>query len=228
MRAKPYTSEQLKALIPWYLNGSLPEEQKRALETWLASSSEARAEMETWLMIQASVHAQPRRLPSKNLRGKIIAHAIVSSDKRRVNSGEELIHALMLSLMVMIILWIMVRPGIVLNWTVQDGSPSGFRVYRALEGSENFKLVGEIPASATSGHYTYVDLMALPAEAYTYQVQGIGQSGLVTSSLPVSGSALNVFASQLAMVFTSLIFGYGLAHFTRRNIFSSSKEVLQG
>lgn len=228
MNPNPYSPEQLKALIPWYLNGSLSEEQKCAMETWLRNSKEGQTELAAWHIIHTSVRDAPRRFPSNNLREKIIVQAKDSCVTKKGNSVEGLVQTLILSLLVLFILWLTIRPGIILNWTVQDGDPSGFRVYRALQGSENFKLVGEIPASINSSKYAFEDMMPLPVGVYKYRIQGIEPSGLAFTSLPVSGSVLNVLISQLAMVVTSLILGYGLARFTNRTIFSSSKEVLQG
>ncbi|GGB97103.1 hypothetical protein GCM10011352_24060 [Marinobacterium zhoushanense] len=76
--------ENLMALLPWYVNGTLTEDERQAVEALLQRSAEARATLETlqtlqtdikaelqepvpgdlgWKRLQKSIHSQPTPIP---------------------------------------------------------------------------------------------------------------------------------------------------------------------
>jgi hypothetical protein len=113
-----------------------------------------------------------------------------------------------LSLVVLVLLWAVVRPGIVLQWEVNTGPVTTFRIYRAPVGSADFELVREVAAAPGERVYTYVDPRALPGRTYVYQVEGVGAAGLVRSGA-VTISGLEALPGQVAVILIGLTVGCG-------------------
>jgi hypothetical protein len=47
------------ALLPWYLNGTLPERERDEVEIWLGSSEEAQSELLLWRAVQLDARSRP-------------------------------------------------------------------------------------------------------------------------------------------------------------------------
>jgi hypothetical protein len=59
--------------------------------------------------------------------------------------------------MALLVLWGIVRPGVLLEWSVEGSGLAAYRIYRAEEGSAEFQLLEEIPAETGAGRYRYID-----------------------------------------------------------------------
>jgi hypothetical protein len=115
------------------------------------------------------------------------------------------------SLIALLLLWVVVQPGLALEWTVAGGQPEAFRVYRApLDGGAP-TLLREIPAQADAAAYRYVDYKALPGQAYRYQVEAV--NGHLVQSEWMVGRGWELLPYQLALLLVSLAAGYSLAAF---------------
>jgi anti-sigma factor RsiW len=53
----------VNALIPWYLNGTLSEDERVRMESWLRDSADAQAELQMWRAVQRDARAQPDLQP---------------------------------------------------------------------------------------------------------------------------------------------------------------------
>lgn len=204
------SEDELRALLPWYLNGTLSAAEQRAVSTWLHEEVEAQAELAAWQRVQAAVGQQPVQPPSSQVRQRLMAEIrTLQGTKRPAFTWPQLAWGTALALAVLMLLWITVQPGIVLQWSVADGGPAAFRVYRAPVGSADFGLVGELPAGADAQAYSYVDTRLLPGQQYVYRVEAVGQGGQVAASQAITASALEALPGQLAILLTSLLVGYG-------------------
>ena len=209
--------EALRALLPWYANGTLGEEEAVQVETWLMQDARARAELETWRRMMAAVESQLEQRPGAEVRrrvlGQIRLEAQAPARTRMRWSPAGLVGAAALAMVVLVALWLAIKPGVVLQWTVDGGStPAGdgvaaYRVYRAPLGSAEYRLLHEAPARAGMQEYTYIDALLLPGQAFSYQVEGVNEAGRVALSQTVSGSAQAALPGQMAILFTSLLAG---------------------
>jgi hypothetical protein len=200
-----------RQLLPWYVNGSLSAREQRVVERWLAEETGAAEELAAWQRLRTAVHDQPRQEPPAAVRRRVMAQA---ASRRRSQTAPRTQRrtwawGAALSLVVLVLLWAVVRPGIVLQWEVNTGPVTTFRIYRAPVGSADFELVREVAARPGERAYTYVDPRALPGRTYVYRVEGVGAAGLVRSAA-VTISGLEALPAQVAVVLVSLLVGYGL------------------
>jgi hypothetical protein len=80
---------------------------------------------------------------------------------------------------------------------------------RAETGEQNYKLISEIPAQAGLSQYTYVDLLMVPWQTYTYIIEGIQLEGIGVLSQVVTVNSINALPGQIAIVIISLCIGIG-------------------
>jgi hypothetical protein len=112
-------------------------------------------------------------------------------------------------LAVLLLLWVVLQPGIVLEWSVEGDPALAFRVYRAPVGTADFGLVGEVPAEPQVRRYRYVDALPWLAKAYEYRVEALAAGGQPVLSQATEAGALEALPAQLAVVLLSLLAGLG-------------------
>lgn len=203
-------SKDPRELLPWYVSGTLSPRERRVVERWMAQEPGAEEELIAWRQLRAAVHDQPRREPAATVRQRVMAQ--VASRTRSGPAPQRGIWAwgAALSLVVLVLLWAVVRPGIVLRWEVNAGPMTAFRVYRAPVGSADFELVREVAAQPGERAYTYVDAGLLPLRTYVYQVEAVEMGGERVRSTHITASARQALPAQLGLVLISLSVGCGL------------------
>jgi len=201
-----------RKLLPWYVNGSLSEHEREEVEAGISRDDRARVEVEAWKQIQTVVTSQPQRMPSPVVRQRLMAIIRVptASYTKVTQPSWSLLAGALLTLSVLILLWLVVRPGVVLQWSLERDGMSSYRIYRASQGSSQFELVTEIPAQANRLRYNFVDALLMPGRNYIYRVEGIQADGVSTFSQIVNGRSQDVILGQLALILTSMIVGYGI------------------
>lgn len=211
------SSEELRELLPWYVNGTLSRDERAAVERWLRQSPQAAADLASWRRLSAAVSGQKLGRPSSSVRRRVMARTARTQGAARTR---RLRHAWVwgaaLALAILVVLWSAIQPGIVLQWSVNDGPLTAFRVYRAPAGSADFDLLQELPAQPDAQRYTYVDARLWPTQTYVYRVEGVRQSGQTALSQSITASALQAFPGQLAILLTSLIAGCSAVALARR------------
>jgi hypothetical protein len=115
-----------------------------------------------------------------------------------------------LGMIVFILLWGIVQPGIVLRWVWQPGDVESFQVYRAPQNSDQFTFVSEIPTQESLTEYTLVDSLLLPGQTYTYQIIGFDSDGKSIFSQMVRDNSLAALPGQIALIVASLVITIGL------------------
>lgn len=207
---------RLLHLLPWYVNNSLPPDEKRDVEIALSQSVEARqelAELTSIAAIMTDGHVEQRPSP-----------AVWTGIKKEIRTSRpyqlpapnplmEWASGFVLACIILVFLWMTVRPGVALAWRVDGESPEQFRIYRAIEGSEEYQLVSEMAARDTVTEYQYIDATPLPLKNYVYRVEGVGKVGRLALSQTVSSSPLSVLPGQLAILLTSILLAYLLVSF---------------
>jgi hypothetical protein len=200
-------SKDPRQLLPWYVNGSLSEREERVVERFLAQEPGVKEELAAWQRLRAAVHDQPQREPPAAVRQRVMAQAASRRRSQRAPRRRTWAWGAALSLVVLVLLWAVVRPGIVLQWEVNTGPVTTFRIYRAPVGSADFELVREVAAEPGEEEYAYVDPRALPGRTYVYRVEGVGATGRLFSSVAITISGREALPVQVSVVLLSLMVG---------------------
>jgi len=179
-----------------------------------------------------AITGQPEYTPPAEIRGRVMAVVTAASLKRsrrttvhlpssvvRPPSAASWAWGMGLALAVFVLLWAAIKPGVVLQWALNNGGVTAFQVYRAAEGSDEFILIGEVPTQAGADRYTFVDALSMPAANYTYVVKGVKRSGEATLSQAINASTAAALPSQVGILLASLIIGGGAAILARERQF---------
>lgn len=212
--------DQLRECLPAYLNDSLSASQRRQVEAWLERSHTARAELAAWQKLQGAVRGQSLARPSADVRARLmgrIEQDARQSPARPVFRGLSFnaLAGAALTLIVLALLWFAVQPGVALQWTLEGAGVASFNIYRAVQGSDDFTLLAEIPAQRGAERYRFVDVRLWPGRAYVYRVEGVGQAGEIAASQSIASGPLAALPGQLAILFTSLVIGYSFSALMR-------------
>ena len=214
------SSQKLRGWLPAYLNHTLPEGDRAAVEAALLQSAEAQADLNQWRQVRTAATGQPWQTPSPIVRQKIMVQARSIPQLRRSPQWLPWIGGLVLTIAVTIVLWAIVQPGIGLQWSVSSDGLTAFRVYRAPAGSDRFTVVDEIPARPNTQDYAFVDTVLWPGQTYVYRIEGVSsQQSAVSQSITVNG--LEALPAQLAILLTSLIIGYAAMYVMQQAPFGS-------
>ena len=230
---KRETIRQLKDSLPWYLNGTLKGSEKKAVETWLSHDPKARVELENWQNIKQMVMSQPEQLPAPDLPRKIWAQVLSSieipSPSVPLQRKRFAVYSLsvLVSVCVLALLWMIIRPVVILEWSVTGDTSQVFRVYRAPAGSQDFILVRELPAKPGEQSYSFVDTLFLPGQAYVYRIEAVDILGLSSLSQAAIENTMAALPGQLLILVASMLAGYGVALFLTTNS-SPTLGILNG
>jgi anti-sigma factor RsiW len=202
--------KRLREWLPWYVNGTLGPAERRAVDEWLAGDPDAQAELAAWQRVRAQAVAQPQAALPAAVRARLMARvrSQTALPQARPAWRPSWVWGLGAALIVVLLLWITVKPGIAVQWSVAQGQAGTFRVYRADAGSTEFVLVGQLAAQPGVRAYTFEDAWLAPWQSYVYRVQAVGQAGAVSSGPAVAGRGLDAFPYQIAILLTGLAAGY--------------------
>lgn len=201
-------------LLPWYINNTLTEEEQQQVTESLRKDAETQIKLTNWQMIADALINQTEAVPSPNVRKQLLKR--IQQEKRQKKLQTQLTPQAQIQLVfsfffvtlaVFLSLWYIIQPGIMLEWSVTSADETNtYHVYRSLDGSSNFELVGELTAKPGLAEYSYVDIWLLPGRTFTYFVEGINQQGQIASSQVVTGNTLIALPNQLALLAASIFF----------------------
>jgi hypothetical protein len=216
----------LASLLPEYANNTLGPVKRRIVAWWLKRDAAARAELHALQHLHDAMQAQPVMVPApdglRTLQTRIRAQATsgLANARPTTRPGHGFWRAwaggMALVVLSLILLWNVLPPGVVLQWSAQGGEPITFRVYRAASNEPgDFELVREISAREDSAEpdarvYTFRDFLLLPGQEYLYRVEVIGQNGLTSTSQTIISDAMEALPGQLAVLLSLIIIAYGL------------------
>jgi len=199
--------KHLIELIPWYLNGTLSEKELDEVDDFVTNDPEGKFALDEWMRIRLLVHSEERKLPPEGIEVRIF-------DRIRSQSAEQLglfhPYALGLSLVILVLLWAIIRPGVILRWKVADDEIISFRIFRSEQSGNNYRFLDELPVGDSGTVYSYVDLFIWPLNDYIYYVEGINATGSSSISQVISSPALIALPGQLALICASFFIGYGI------------------
>jgi hypothetical protein len=204
---KPTPPQNLDALLPWYANHTLSAVERATVKGWLKTQPAARAQLAAVDSLRSAISAQPGIAPSPAVRRQLLARlkAERRAPARLARSAWWLGSAV--AVVLLVALWVVVQPGIALQWSVAGNGASAYRVYRAPVDSEDFNLLSEVPAQVDTRTYTFTDVTSLPSQTYTYVVEVVTNNGQSLASQTVIGRGLEALPAQLALILTSLVAG---------------------
>jgi hypothetical protein len=207
---KRISAREARELLPWYVTGKLSTGEKTQVELWLEQAPDARVELAEWKALRDEVLGQKSASPSKVVFSRITTRIHSQPKVRPLNITPWMSWSLgaALTLLVMVILWISVRPGVALEWAVNENSLANFRIYRSELGRENYRLIAQVPAQSGALEYSFVDTLLIPGRSYIYRVEGMEGEGFIAVSQAIASSPLAALPGQLAILFTSLVMGY--------------------
>ena len=207
-------SKRARDLLPWYVNGSLTTTEQKSVERWLRYSPDGSAELANWQQVRTAVSDQALQEPSPDTWRRVTTRVRSlgdSSERTQILPRPAWGWGGALAVAIAALLWVVFQPGIVLQWSVNDGPLTVFRVYRAPADSTDLELVYETHAQPDSGEYTFVDAALWPGQTYVYHVEGLRPGEQPAVSQAITANALEALPSQLAIILVGLIGGYGAA-----------------
>lgn len=204
--------QNLKSLMPWYITGKLPEDERDAMEEYLRKDTAARLEVRAWEQVQGALKSRPSVTPSLDVRRQILSYAHLATPIHRPSPFLQSLAFSSIALSLLIFLWMLIKPGVVLQWSTSDNELTAFRIYRAPAGSEAFTLVREISTSQNMAEYSFVDAFLLPGQVFEYRVEGWNPVGGYSNSQSVTGRALDALPAQVAVLLTSLILAFFIVY----------------
>lgn len=194
-------------LLPWYINQTLPDTEREAVEDWLKTEPHAADQLATLGALRSSINAQTKVAPSPLVRQQLLAKINTRQPASRRMLRPVWPIGAAVALVLLVALWMVVQPGIALQWSVAGTGASAYRIYRAPVDSQDFDLLSEIPAQSDAQAYSFIDVTSLPGQTYTYVVEAVTTSGQRTLSPLAVGRGLDVLPAQLALILTSLVAG---------------------
>jgi hypothetical protein len=199
--------KKLIELIPWYLNGTLTGTELDEVTDFCTNDPDGRAALVEWKKLHLLIHISEAKQPSVEIETRLF-------DRIRSRTSEQfgIFHpyALGLSLVILALLWMIIRPGVTLNWRITSTQATTFRIYRSEVDGTNYRLLDEIPVDASEVDYEYIDLFFWPLKDYIYYVEGMNQTISMGFSQIVASPALIALPGQIAMICASFIIGYGI------------------
>ena len=205
MTMKNRSIKSLQKLIPWFLNNSLQTEDMQLIEEQIERKEHFEQLIADWRKVSAVVAVQPTYTPSPEVEKCILARLT-----SRVYWSPKHFHAyaILFALVILLGLWYVVKPGIVLEWSVQYSSIYTFHIYRAIEDTGNSKLIYTTTSPEPISSNRYVDMLLLPWQSYTYIIEGVQNEGEGEIAQTASGSAADVLPIHLLLLTISIILGY--------------------
>lgn len=203
-----FRRRKIRELLPWYLNGTLDPRERNAVEKCLHNEDQIITELEEWRAYQALVKILPQQKPSKvvlsrikyNLQSQRLMFQVIPSWLSWIMGG-------VLALVLFLVFWISLQPGLVLQWTVLGNIPEVFQIYRIKPKSGEYRLIGEIEANPEIINYKYTDSPILFSGEYQYKIEGLYNSENQILQESISVSMTNILIDQVIIVIISILFG---------------------
>jgi hypothetical protein len=223
-----YSSDELESWIPAYLNGRLDPEQSLILKEWLKADPQAQEALLTWQQVQAAVVSQTARQPESRVWTELAGRIQPRSGGYR-RTVASLFAGVGLALVSLLVLWLVIRPGVLLRWSISEPKAVSYRVYRAPLNSDRYVLVTVIPGQPGVREYAYLDSLFLPGQSYTYRVEGLAQGNVTLFSEAVHSPSASTFPGQFSILLASAMVGLLAARlFQDRQIIPGSLRRQRG
>jgi len=201
--------EKTNLLIPWYLNETLSESEKIAVQNLINHHQDSLEDYQITQLISKILQSQESIAPSNRVKNHLlnIEH---HQPMRSKNNTHAWLWGVPMMIFVFIILWLVVQPGTLLHWSINGNLPESFLIYRAPEGSNQFVLIDELSAIPSQPEYQYTDIITVPGQTYQYLIEVRDQNGVTTRSQATTNDSQMALAAQIALFLTSFILTFGI------------------
>ncbi len=208
-RSRP-GKRKLEALLPWYVNKTLTPPEHQRVEQGLKDHPDLNQTLREWHIVQTVVKGQPLQEPGTAVHERLMARVRAQNLPQRNATTLWFTRAwgLALAITALLFLWLLLRPGIQLQWSVHQGQVTAFAIYRAPAGSDDFALLHQSTNPPVAREYRYVDTSLWNGRAHAYRIVALGPTGQQLFSNEVMAGAHTALPGQLAVVLTSIIVGY--------------------
>lgn len=200
-----FRKDPLEQIIPWYVNGTLPGKLNEKLNVDRTQNVDMQKSIRIWERVQYVVKAQKNHQPSHTC-DQILFSRI--SEVHRSTFRLYHLYAFLISVVVFVFLWIIIKPGIMLQWTSENNHLRAFRIYRSVDPYDEFKLVHEYLVNQSDLNYRFVDALLIPWLSYSYEIRGVTDGVELDLSPAMSGKAFSVLPAQILLFSISLFIGY--------------------
>lgn len=215
MSSEEFTDEDIQALLPAYASNSLPPAERDRVAIWLEEHPQQRRQVEFWDELRKGLLAQPQPTPRQDVWQGII-HRAELRRRQGMRNAVSALAGLSLAAVTLVLLYFIIRPGVMLQWSVSGTESLTYRVYRAPSGSQDFVLLGEVQGVTGIRQYSYLDALILPGKSYIYRVEALTLSGSPVISQRVVSQSTAALPGQLAILIASLLMGYLAASLARK------------
>jgi len=186
------------------------------------------SQIEDFESLQTVLKKQPALEPSGIVRIGIIT--TVSSRKQNgspniTNLYTNWLFGFGISTIVCVLLWMVIKPGVNLGWTVQGDPPASYQIYRELSSNKELELIQELEGIPGEESFELIDLFILPYVEYTYTVIGVANNGQEITRQTTVIDTTSVLPNQVSIILTSILFGICVVIFSK--IISPPYAVLQ-
>jgi hypothetical protein len=113
----------------------------------------------------------------------------------------------------MALLWGLLKPGIVLEWALENHAPAAFRIYRATLPAGEYTQIAEASVEQPASRYRYVDPFIWPGHTYAYRVQAVSDEDRVLGQQEIVVNAVVALPGMLAVFATGIMVGYAAITF---------------
>ena len=177
---------RVRELLPWYLNETLGDAERAAVEDHLARCTSCRQSLAEWRAIEDAAAAQPQPLASSASLAMLLNR--LDAMPRPAGFSRRLVLALGAVLVLLVaVLW-MPNAQLKLEWTAgQVDQVDTFAIYRSQSAIQPEELVHSATPAALvdNGGFAYVDPTVRPNTPYYYWLEARDQSGAVTMAGPI-------------------------------------------
>ncbi len=205
--------DKVKKLIPWYINNTLSDIEKKSVEIWIQRDPYARMHHKRIQQLSKVLHTQTSQVPSPEINALLLKQV-----KKQPIQSKNNIYSWLWSgptmLLIFILLWLIVQPVTQLQWSTNGNAPELFRIYRSQVGDGQYQLIEEMPAIPSQQIYQYSDLIVVPGRNYQYIIEVRDQSGNTSLSQTVMSNSLMTLAAQISILLTSIVLTFGLVALT--------------
>ncbi|MDX9955555.1 MAG: hypothetical protein RBT75_15755 [Anaerolineae bacterium] len=203
--------KKLESYLPWYVNRTLTAAANQKVTQGLQENPELGHSLQEWETVQSLVKKQPLQQPSPAVQERLMARVRACNLPQRniIPLWFSRAWGITLAITALLFLWVMLQPGVQLQWSVNQAQIAAFNIYRAPAGSVDFALLYAATDPPRAREYRFVDTALWNGRAHSYRIVALGAEGQALFSNEVMTGAHTALPGQLAVILTSIIIGYG-------------------
>lgn len=202
------TQQEIEALLPFYVNGTLDTDEIEQVEATLGTSGEMQEAVHEMRTMQHVWTTRETLAPAPHVR-EVLLQTIEPRSSRLLTWAWQAC----LLVIVAVLVWYAVSPGIVLRWTVDPAvaeTYTAFVVYRQVEGAAPEQMAVLPVEDQTT--FVFVDSLVRPDREYAYRVVAMDAQGHALATLSAYERGRSALFYQVLTLAVAVLIGLALAH----------------